>query len=531
MTSSNSNMAALAALATALRSGDVAQARQAASLVVRTKPQAWRYWAILADLEAQLGNAHAASAALVTAIELNPADPSLGAMAIEIHLAFGNFNDAIAAASALNLEALPPDRADRIGTFLTHAGHSHQAVRFFEHAVALSPETSSFRFNLAAAQHMVGQNDAVEDNLDKVLAVKPTDGQAQLLRSRLRQQTGQSNHVAELQAGLERTPVALDRIAIGFALAKELEDLGHHEQSFAELTKANSAVRETMAYDVAADTAVLDALGFDRKMGVGGAGGLEDVAARGKEAIFVMGLPRSGTTLVDRILASHPDVVAAGETGAFAALTVEAVDRSPAHVGLGRLDFVKRTETLDHAELGLRFLGAIRDLIGDVRHFTEKTPDNCLYAGLIARALPKSRFILLERHPMDSCYAMYKTLFNRAYPFSYDLQDLADYYIHWRALMERWKAMLGKALISVSYERLVRNQEDECRRILAHSGLEWDARVLAFQDLKTPVSTASTAQVREPIHDRSVGLWRQYERQLRPLRDRLAQAGIDVSDQ
>jgi hypothetical protein len=130
---------------------------------------------------------------------------------------------------------------------------------------------------------------------------------------------------------------------------------------------------------------------------------------------------------------------------------------------------------------------------------------------------------------MDSCYAMYKQLFNRAFPFSYDQEDLARYYIAWRNLMERWKTLLGPSLMTVSYERLVRNQEEESRRLLAHCGLAWDERVLNFQNLKAPVSTASTAQVREPIHDRSVGLWRRYETQLETLRHRLAAAGIDVS--
>jgi Flp pilus assembly protein TadD len=522
-------MAALSALDAALRDGDLPQAREAATLLVQAEPQVWRYWAILADIEAQLGNAHAALAALERAVEFNPSDPSLGAMAVEFHLACGNHGEALAVALALDPSALAADRADRLGTLLTHAGHSFHAIRYFEHAVAVSPETVSFRFNLATAQHMVGQSEAVELNLDVVLAAQPLDGQAQLLRSRLKRQTERANHVAELQASLRRAPAGLDRIAIGFALAKELEDLGCHTESFAALSGANDAVRATMAYDVAADTAVLDALGRDGQSAAVAATNAGGGGRRGEGAIFVMGLPRSGTTLVERILASHPEIAAAGETGLFAALTVEAAGGVVPGAPADRLAFVRRTEALNHAELGSRFLRAIADLTGGALHFTEKTPDNCLYAGLIGRALPGCRFIVLERHPMDSCYAMYKTLFNRAYPFSYDLGDLADYYIGWRALMDRWKTRLGPSLVTVSYERLVRHQEQESRRILAHCGLAWDARVLDFHDLKAPVSTASTAQVREPIHDRPVGLWRQYEKQLGPLRDRLVAAGIDVA--
>jgi hypothetical protein len=234
------------------------------------------------------------------------------------------------------------------------------------------------------------------------------------------------------------------------------------------------------------------------------------------EAIFVIGLPRSGTTLVERILAAHTDVQAAGELQAFPQICVEAVQARNG-TSVSKLQFVERALDVDPHLLGRRYIAATRPQTGHKPRFIDKLPLNYLYAGLIRRALPRARIVALMREPMDSCYAMYKTLFTGAYPFTYALDDLGRYYQAWQRLMHHWRSILGAALLVVSYEELVTDQEAVTRRIVAHCGLPWQAECLAFHTRPGAVATASAVQVRRPMYSTSVGKWRHYQEQLQPL--------------
>jgi hypothetical protein len=279
-----------------------------------------------------------------------------------------------------------------------------------------------------------------------------------------------------------------------------------------------------MNYDVAADVATLEKLVQTHT-----AHRLRD-GARGfdtEEPLFVIGLPRSGTTLVERIISSHSQVYAAGELNAFTVATIQAVQRI-AGKQVSKLEFAEKSLQVDPAELGKAYLDATRPQTGHTRRFTDKMPLNYLYAGLIHRALPGARIVALMRHPLDTCYAMYRVLFKSAYPFSYDLTDLGRYYVAWHRLMQHWQAVIGDAWLTVRYENLVANQDEVTRRVLSHCGLEWEAACRDFHNQTTAVSTASAVQVRRPLYATSIGKWRHYEAQLAPLRDFLQASGIAV---
>ena len=162
--------------------------------------------------------------------------------------------------------------------------------------------------------------------------------------------------------------------------------------------------------------------------------------------------------------------------------------------------------------------------------FIDKTPVNFLYIGLIARALPNARIIHLRRHPMDSGYALYKTLFRMGCPYSYDLADIAAYQLAHRRLMDHWRAVLPGRFLDVDYEALVTYQEAVSRRIIAHCGLDWQDACLRFHENSSPAATASAVQVRQPIHANSVGLWRRYAEQLEPLKAALTAGGMDPGE-
>jgi hypothetical protein len=310
-----------------------------------------------------------------------------------------------------------------------------------------------------------------------------------------------------------------DEITLCFAIAKELEDVSRYGMSFQYLKRGCDLQRRQITYDVTDDIATIDRLiQLHNHAALDSGGGFET-----EECIFVLGLPRSGTTLVERIVSSHSTVHAAGELQAFPTEAIRAVQRRTGRA-VGKLDFVELALEVDPTALGHAYIGATRPQTGRKPRFVDKMPLNYLYAGLIHRALPRAPIVALAREPMDSCYAMYKTLFAGAYPFSYDLCDLGRYYAAWHRLMRHWRSLLGKSLLIVQYEDLVANQEAVSRRILEHCGLPWEDACLAFHEQKTAVTTASAVQVRRPIYSSSLGSWRHYEQELAPLAAVLSQA-------
>jgi thioredoxin-like negative regulator of GroEL len=437
----------------------------------------------------------------------------------------GRRQDALAIAwRADAAELTSPALHDALGTLLTHLEEATLALPHFQRAVEGAPTNVDFIYNLAMAQRMTGDFEAAEANLDRVIAVRPDDGEAYHARSDLRTQTPERNHVNQLERALRQSSGRRASLPIAFALAKELEDLGEYSRSFGHLYEACRSYRASLRYQVADDVAVLDKLRLTQSAATIANLGTDFDS---QECIFIVGLPRSGTTLVERILAAHGEVYPAGELDAFPRVVVAAVAQQ-ANAPVRKLDFVEHALKLDFRQLGPQYLAATRPRTGHTAKFTDKLPLNYLYAGLIHAALPRARFVALHRHPMDSCFAMYKTLFAAAYPFTYDLDDLCRYYVAWERLMRHWEAVIGEAWLPVSYEELVSDQERVSRRIVSHCGLSWQDRCLEFHRGPVAVTTASAVQVRRPVHAASVGKWRHYASYLEPLALYFEANGISV---
>lgn len=418
--------------------------------------------------------------------------------------------------------------ARQVAEAYTHCGRHAEAHRCLTRAAHARPDDPRVLYDLAAADMALGDFAAAESRLDRVIALDPGDCDAWYNRATLRRQTPARNHVAALIEALEHS-TPRGEVAIGYALAKELEDLGEHARAFRYLERAAHTRRRQMSYRVEADIEAIDAIIAAFGPGVlapaAGAASAEGRAPRAAAApIFVVGLPRSGTTLVDRILASHPQVESFGELNDLPLAVMWAAGKAPDKFAL-----IRQAATCDHAALGRHYLERVEGYGRSRPRFVDKTPLNLLYLGLIALALPGARVIHLQRDPLDSCHAMLKTLFRMGYPFSYDQRDLGRYYGAYRRLMDHWRARLPGAFFDVDYEALVADQEHETRRLLEWCGLDFHPDCLAFHRHEGPTATASAAQVREPMHARSVGASRRLWAELTPLRETLAAEGIEAT--
>jgi len=488
-------------------------------------------WIAAAEFFLRVNNPSRALELVRQAIRLSPDNTHWLLMQARCLLECGKTEDAQQAISSIeSASSLTSQQHNELGMLLARIDEHAKAQEHYLRAVDGQPQEVEFLFNLATSQRFLGEVSTAEKTLNKILLLQPTDHEAAAMRSSLRKATPSDNHVEELKitfANLPLKPAA--QTSFCYALAKELEDLECWAESFSWLKRGADTRRQSMNYQVETDLEIIDGIirTFDGRF-FEQAPGLSPTSANG-EAFFVIGLPRSGTTLLERILGSHSEVHAAGELGNFGIeltrLTrAEFGDRKP-----GRGEFVTTSARVNFEQLGRNYIQSTRPLTGHTAHFIDKLPFNYLYAGLIHCALPGCRIISLRRHPLDSCYSMYKQLFRDAYPFSYDLRDLAEYYIAYHRLMQHWQKVIPGVIHSVQYEQLVAETEAEARRLLAFCGLEWQDQVLEYHRNERASTTASATQVRQKVYTSSVGKWLHYEKELAPLRQRLEQAGIDCS--
>jgi tetratricopeptide (TPR) repeat protein len=466
------------------------------------------------------------------ALAADARDPQFLIYRAQCLMALGQRPDAFAAAQAAErCAAADPAIWDAAGTLYSYGNDQQRALAAYDRAVALAPRNPQFLYNRATVRRFLGFLGESEADYDRVIALKPTDFEAYKNRTDLRTQTAERNHIADLETVVSH-PIADWRgeVQVRYALAKEYEDLSDYAKSFEHLRRGAKTRHDHLRYDIANDVAtvqwITDAF----------PGGSAPVSQEHREAtepcedapIFVVGLPRSGTTLVERILGSHSLLYSAGELDCFALALVDAVRRATGRAQMPRRELVANSAAVDFAALGRDYIQRVYAASNGSGRFIDKMPLNYLYCGLIRRALPNAKIVHVTRHPMAVCYAMYKTLFKDGYPFSYDLGEIASYYIAYRRLMAHWQATLPGGVYDLSYEALVADQLGETRRTLAYCGLDWEAACAQFHAHPAASTTASAVQIRRPIYDSSVSQWRHYEKQLAPLRIQLEAAGLKI---
>ena len=406
----------------------------------------------------------------------------------------------------------PPSLLQRaIAQRATH--RLHEALETLQHAARLQPDDPDI-FTFIAMTHVdLSQIDEAIRAWERVIELAPSNSAAHLRLSHLRKRDHHIATMEELYAKAQKNP---DKINLAFGLGKALEDTGSYDRAFHYLLEGNRLKRQQFKYSIEEWRVFFEKLKsiFTPEF----LNGFPDAGNDDDTPIFILGMPRSGTTLVEQILASHPDVFGAGELKALSVICAGGAEgRSQPFP-----DYFKDLKDADWRALGEQYLTALRSANPSARRITDKMPQNFRFIGAISIMLPRAKIIHCQRNPMDSCWSIYKNLFAEGHPYSYDLQELGKFYSYYLSLMRHWNAVLPGRIYNLSYEQLVANSQAEIAGLLAFCDLSFDQRCVEFHKNERAVYTMSAAQVKRPINTDSVQGWQRFKEHLEPLSRELA---------
>ena len=401
------------------------------------------------------------------------------------------------------------------GTVLGMAGRHDEAIEFFEQATDRDPSHAGAHAGRGHILKTIGRADDAIAAYRECIRHNPGHGEAWWSLANLKTFRFSDDEIAEMEALAAREEVGNESLAnFQFALGKAWEDKGDYDRAFEWYRAGNENRRGRENYDPVQTMETHDQFikAFSREFLAERSG----AGCQRPDPIFIVGLPRSGSTLLEQILASHPDVEGTHE--------LPDLSRTARSIGLGRKDrkaYPGAVVDLDPSEfeaLGddyLRRTARYREL--GVPRFTDKMPNNFVHVGFLSLILPNAKIIDARRHPLDSCLGSYKQLFARGQPFTYDLFELGEFYMQYRRLMDHWHAVLPGKVLEVQYEDVVADTETQVRRILEYCELPWSDSCLRFYESDRAVKTASSEQVRSPIYKGAMHRWRNYEAHLGPL--------------
>ena len=498
--------------------GRVDEGRACLLAILETQPRNAPVYMLLAGTSLASGKLQRATAELRSSAMSIQNDPALLIQVMQAMSRLGETNDT---RMCLRHPLIP--RLQN-GPMLTAIGHVYQgiglnaeALQMMERARRLGYDNADFRYFRALQLQFNGRLDEAEAEMESCLRLGPTFGRASLSLARIRKQTAGSNHVAFLQDRLKSVPKGSeDHAAFEFALYKEFEDLGDLDAAWSALQRANAVMAARVPYDAAGQEKLFDLLiqRFDSDAPRG-----ETKIPPGPMPIFIVGMPRSGTTLLERVLGSHSQVTSAGELSDLPRQLRWVADRH-GHPVVDE-ELLDAIPDIDFELLGRRYLQQSQWRANGKPFYIDKLPPNFMLIGCIRRALPHAKVVHMARDPMDVCFSNYRAMFGDSYAYSYDLDALSHHYLQYARLMRHWRETLPGFVIDVSYSSLVLDTERTCRELLAACGLPFEDGCLDHTRNRASVATLSSAQVRQPIHSRGLGEWEKYAPRLQGLRTAL----------
>jgi tetratricopeptide (TPR) repeat protein len=532
------------------REGKLAMADKLYRRILERTPNDVGALQLLGVMRAQQRRFTEAEPLLAKAAAADPANPDVQNNLANVRLELGRPGEAANGfRRALALRPAFPEAQYNLGNALRRLERTEEAAAAYQAALGLRPGYRDAILNLADLLRTTQQPAQAIDLLKRLLALHPKDGEAHgLLAATLRQAGRIAEAVAHFDQALALNPRLasahynrartitvraddpqipvmqgllaqaqglgeIDRCLLRMALGKAYEDLGRHDEAFENFREGKRLKRRLVPYDEAATAARFDSLQrvFTPALMAGRAAG-----SAANFPIFVVGFPRSGTSLVEQILASHPEVHGAGEVAYLD--QVAAAFQASAAPGLAYPDYLPHLGAAELGSLGDSYAARLRALAPEAPRITDKLPENYLNIGLIHLALPRARIIHVQREPLDTCVSCFAINFFSGLPYTSDLGELGRLYRRYLELMAHWRRLLPPgAMLEVRYEEVVGDLEGQARRLLDYCGLAWDARCLSFHETPRAVRTASVNQVRQPLYRSSLARWRRYEKHLGPL--------------
>lgn len=485
---------------------------------VLLKDPAWRLPAHLrlAAINLDEGSVRDAVAHAKAAHALREPDPAMNVALCDVLVRAGELRLAI---DCLDYPQLPATYDPEIWAELGRIAFE-QAMP--QHARPLLYRARDLGLRSALLDYFIGQTELYLGNfydaermLESSLLLDQDFGPSHRALSKLRKYDSESHHIDRLRRSFSRIGEKHHYAPqLCYSLFKELDDIGERADAWSYLELGMRLRRAQLSYDSRVDKQLFDYL-IETPMSEP----LESSVHSGPTPIFIVGMPRSGTTLLERILGSHSQVTDAGELSDFVCQLRWMCDRFGGPQLY--LDLAMAASEIDLRELGLRYLEHTQWLARGRAFYTDKLPANFINVGYIAKALPNAKILHMTRSPMDVCFSNLKELFANAYPHSYDQIEMADHFLNYKRLMKHWHQTLPGRILDVDYSDLVNSPERVARQIFEYCGLQWEEGVLAIESRQGAVATASSQQVREPIHRRFMEQWQAYAPQLEVMRERL----------
>lgn len=433
---------------------------------------------------------------------------------------------------AIRLKPNEPAYLSNLGLILKEQEKWEKSFDAFARAAEINPRDDETLYNLGTVYQALQDTNKAAEYYRRALAINPDHVQAlSTLGNLLSRGQKSGDELREIIHKLEEIlakPGIQAKEQVYFELARVHDRLGNYEKVFDFLHQANRIVRETFRYDVKTEKKMLRSFAdvFSQEL-------LEEKKGCGSSdpsPIFIVGMPRSGTTLVEQILASHSQVEAGGELYYLnSVITKSAPLNLPFQVDIIKLpnyEQIRKVPQGDFTMMAESYLEATTPMRKGKKYLTDKMPHNFVHVGMIRILFPNCRVIHCNRDPMDNGLSLYMQHFKRLHPYMYSLTEIGEYYSGYFSLMQHWHRILPGFMYEVSYENLVKNPERETKKLLDFCGLQWEEACLRFYELKRFIRTASEGQVDQPIYSTSMGRWKRYENQLQPLRRVLEENGV-----